>query len=313
MPRATHGKKVTLRLTAAERAHLLEVKAIPSKLKKVIRAASAEEPIGFTPDEALRLTGYVAVEANLTKDKERRRIFDVMSGRIHQAMCLYAEEIMANPTEAATIQRRDSVGRRKSAPKVAVNTDCLYQFKVTLMGIDPPIWRRIQIWDCTLDELHEHIQTAMGWTNSHLHDFEVKGKRYGDPQLIDDGFMDFECIDSTCTTIGDIVPKNGKRFAFKYEYDFGDSWEHEILFEGCPAVDPKAQYPLCLEGARACPPEDVGGAWGYADFLEALTDPNHEQHDEFIEWAGWFKPEKFDAKKTTKAMKKGLPDWRPMN
>ena len=193
-----------------------------------------------------------------------------------------------------------------------MNTDCLYQFKVTLMGIDPPIWRRIQIRDCTLDELHEHVQAAMGWTNTHLHDFEIKGKRYGDPELIDDGFLDFECIDSTCIKISDIVPKNGKRFTFKYEYDFGDSWEHDILFEGCPAVDPEAKYPLCLEGARACPPEDVGGVWGYADFLEALADPKHEQHDEFVKWAGWFKPEKFDAKKTTKAMKKGLPDWRPM-
>jgi hypothetical protein len=152
----------------------------------------------------------------------------------------------------------------------------------------------------------------MGWTNSHLHDFEIKGKRYGDPELIDDGFADFECEDSTCTRISDIVPKNGKPFKFRYEYDFGDSWEHEMLFEGRPAVDPKASYPLCLEGARACPPEDVGGVWGYADFLEALADPKHEQHDEFVEWAGRCKPEAFNTKKATKAMKKGLPDWRSM-
>lgn len=99
---------------------------------------------------------------------------------------------------------------------------------------------------------------------------------------------------------------------FRYEYDFGDSWEHEVLFEGCPAVDPKASYPLCLEGARACLPEDVGGVWGYADFVEALADPKHEQHDEFVEWAGRFMGEAFDAKKATKAMRKGLPDWRSM-
>jgi len=273
MPRTKSDKKVRLQLTAAERTALLEVKVIPSKLKKAIRAASEAEPIAVTPDEALRLTGYVAVEANLAKDSERRKIFDVMSGRIHQAMCLYAEEIMANPTEAAMVQRREPVGRRKTALTAAVNANCLYQFKITLLGIDPPIWRRIQIKDCTLDELHEHIQTAMGWENAHLHDFEIKGKRYGDPELIDDGFADFECEDSTRTRISDIVPKSGKPFTFKYEYDFGDSWEHEILFEGFPPVDSKAKYPLCLEGARDCPPEDVGGVWEYSDFLEALADP----------------------------------------
>lgn len=312
MHRTKSDKKVCLRFSAAERTALLEVKVIPSKFKKAIRAAAEVEPIAVTPDEAFRLTGYVTVEAKLAKDKQRRKLFDVMSGKIHQAICAYTDEFLANPTEAKTVQRREPVGRRKSARRTAVNADRLYQFKITLLGIDPPIWRRIQVKDCTLDELHEHIQTAMGWTNSHLHDFEIKGKRYGDPELIDDGFMDFECVDSTCTKISDIVPKNGKRFGFKYEYDFGDSWEHEVLFEGCPAVDPKASYPLCLEGARACPPEDVGGVWGYSDFLEALADPKHEQHDEFVEWAGRFKPEAFNAKKATTAMKKGLPDWRSM-
>lgn len=129
----------------------------------------------------------------------------------------------------------------------------VYQFKITLLGSKPPIWRRIQVHDCTLVKLHEHIQTAMGWTNSHLHDFEIKGKRYGDPELLDDGFDDFECEDSTITFLSDILPAKGKKFRFRYEYDFGDGWEHDILFEGYPPVDPKAKYPLCLEGERACP------------------------------------------------------------
>jgi hypothetical protein len=90
----------------------------------------------------------------------------------------------------------------------------LYQFKITLLESKPLIWRRIQVKNGTLDKLHEHIQTAMGWTNSHLHQFEIDGKRHGDPELIDDGFDDFECIDSTVTKISEIVPKNGKRFQF---------------------------------------------------------------------------------------------------
>ena len=201
----------------------------------------------------------------------------------------------------------------KFTAKMSKPTDTVYQFKITLLGAKPLIWRRIQVKDCTLDKLHEHIQTAMGWTNSHLHQFEIKGDRYGDPELLDDGFEDFECVDSTKTNLSQILPKNGKRFAFKYEYDFGDGWEHEVLYEGSPPVDPKAMYPLCVEGERACPPEDCGGVWGYGDFLEAIRNPKHEEHETMLEWiGGQFDPEEFDAKEASKAMKKGLPDWRSM-
>ena len=186
----------------------------------------------------------------------------------------------------------------------------LYQFKITLLESQPPIWRRIQVKDSTLDKLHERIQTAMGWTNSHLHQFEIDGERYGDPELLDDGFEDFECVDSTVTMISQIVPKDGKRFRFLYEYDFGDGWEHEILFEGCLTTEKGGRYPLCVEGERNCPPEDVGGVWGYAEFVEAINNPKHEQHDDFVEWAGEFDPEEFDAGETTKVMRRGLPDWR---
>jgi hypothetical protein len=186
----------------------------------------------------------------------------------------------------------------------------LYQFKVTLLESSPPIWRRTQVKNCTLDKLHEHIQTAMGWTNTHLHQFDIGGESYGDPELLNDGFDDFECIDSTVTKIRDVVPQDGKRFAFLYKYDFGDGWTHEVLFEGCLRAVRGGRYPLCLEGERSCPPEDVGGVWGYDDFLEALANPKHEEHETYLEWAGEFDPEKFDAAKATKAMRRGLPDWR---
>ena len=201
----------------------------------------------------------------------------------------------------------------KAIPKKSKPTDTVYQFKITLLGAKPPIWRRIQVRDCTLDKLHEHIQTALGWTNSHLHQFDIKGNRYGDPELLNDGFEDFECVDSTKINLSQILPKTGKRFTFKYEYDFGDGWEHEVLFEGSPTVDSKAKYPLCLEGERACPPEDCGGVWGYGDFLEAIRNPKHEEHENMLEWIGGrFDSEDFDPKQATKEMKKGLPDWRSM-
>ena len=191
--------------------------------------------------------------------------------------------------------------------------DTIYQFKITIQESRPPIWRRIQVQDCTLDKLHEHIQTAMGWTNSHLHHFKLGEQLYGDPQLMADNFEEMEYLDSTTTKISDILPKKGKRFSFIYEYDFGDSWEHEVLFEGVVPPDSKVKYPLCLEGARACPPDDCGGVWGYSDFVEAIQNPDHERHEELLEWVGGrFDPEKFDPAKATKAMRKGLPDWRSM-
>jgi hypothetical protein len=187
----------------------------------------------------------------------------------------------------------------------------LYQFKITLLDSDPPIWRRIQVKDGTLDRLHEHIQTAMGWTNSHLHHFRIGQQLYGDPLLMQENFEDMDYKDSTTTRLSDILPKSGKRFRFEYEYDFGDGWRHEVLFEGCLRAERGKRYPLCVEGERACPPEDVGGVWGYQEFVEAISDPEHEDHDGLLEWAGGsFDPEAFDPTAATRAMRRGLPDWR---
>jgi hypothetical protein len=111
----------------------------------------------------------------------------------------------------------------------------------------------------------------------------------------------------------DILPKTGQPLRMVYEYDFGDSWEHEVLFEGCPKAEAGRQYPVCLEGERACPPEDVGGVGGYADFLQTIQDKSHEERVEMLEWGGgWFDPEEFDPATATKSMRKGLPDWRSM-
>ena len=169
-------------------------------------------------------------------------------------------------------------------------TTTFYQFKITLLESKPPIWRRIHVNDCTLDKLHEHIQTAMGWTNSHLHHFKVGEQLYGDPMLMEENMEDMDYKDSTRTKLSAILPSTGKRFSFQYEYDFGDSWDHEVLFEGVVPPDPKVKYPRCLEGATACPPEDCGGVWGYSDFLEAIRNKDHEEHERTLRWAGgWFR------------------------
>lgn len=190
----------------------------------------------------------------------------------------------------------------------------LYQFKITPLDFKPIIWQRIQAKSGTLNKLHEHIQTAMGWTNSHLHQFEISGERYGDPELLDDGFADDDpFIESTCIKFEEVVPKSGDRLTFEYEYDFGDGWQHEIIFEDCLKSEKGMRYPDCLEGENACPPEDVGGVGGYAEYLAAIGNPDHEQHEDLLEWRGKFDPKQFDAEKTTKKKLRGLPDWRRMS
>ncbi len=188
--------------------------------------------------------------------------------------------------------------------------DKVFQFKITLRDAKPAIWRRIQVPGGTLDSLHDHLQTAMGWTNSHLHQFHIRDDRYGNSQLLGDGWGDDDYEDSTALTLDTLLPKGKRKFRFVYEYDFGDGWEHDIEFEGRFPRVPGEKYPLCLDGQRACPPEDVGGVWGYAEYLEALADPDDEQHDDMLEWNGPFDPDRFDPKQASKAMRKGLPRWR---
>ncbi len=187
----------------------------------------------------------------------------------------------------------------------------VYQLKITLLGIEPLIWRRIQVPDETLDALHEQIQTAMGWTNSHLHHFRIGKKLVADPMLLEENFDAMGYGDSTTTRLSDILSRKRGRFSFEYEYDFGDSWLHEVLFEERSPPQAGQTYPVCLDGARACPPEDVGGCWGYQDFLAAIADPQHESHAEMIEWAGRkFDPDAFSPVAATRRMKRGLPGGR---
>lgn len=199
----------------------------------------------------------------------------------------------------------------KKRPAAKATERIVYQFKITLLETQPPIWRRILVPDGTLDDLHEHIQTAMGWTNSHLHQFEIKGRIYGDPELLDDGMGDIEFVDALESKLSNHVGGRRRLKKFTYTYDFGDGWEHEIVFEGAAPAEAGKKYPCCIDGKRACPPEDVGGVWGYPEFLEAIRNPKHEEHESYLEWIGGaFDPEAFSAAEATKAMKKGLPNWR---
>jgi len=182
---------------------------------------------------------------------------------------------------------------KKPAAKPAKATIAapVYQLKITLKDFRPPIWRRVLVpGSADLYRLHWVVQIAMGWTNSHLHQFIIDGEYYSIPSE-----DDWEAVkDERRLTLAQIAPAARRKFV--YEYDFGDSWEHEILVEKILPPDPAVKHAVCLDGRRACPPEDVGGVWGYAEFLEAIRNPEHEEHDSYLEWIGGdFDPDEFDV------------------
>ncbi|QDU92511.1 IS1096 element passenger TnpR family protein [Lignipirellula cremea] len=185
----------------------------------------------------------------------------------------------------------------------------VYRLKITLRGASPPIWRRIETTDVTLGKLHELIQTAMGWTNSHLHQFEVGDLRLMDSRLFMDDFQDLGAMDYAGVRLSHLLAPQGSKKQLIYLYDFGDGWEHKVTLEAVSLVEPGVSYPRCTGGKRACPPEDVGGVWGFVDFVAAVTDPDHSEHDAMLEWYGPFDPAAFDPKEATQQMKEGLPEW----
>jgi len=273
-----------LKLTQQQRETLIEFTQLSRNLKKKIeQAGEGTQIVPVTWNELHKLNDETGQAAVYARSPHKKRLMAVM-GRVVK----FFEEEHAEVFNLAPVK--------------PAKTGLLFQFKITLLDIKPAIWRRIQVPDCTLTDLHEFIQAAFGWENYHLHQFEIDGVQYSQPAPDGDDFdMDFE--DETDVLLSKLLPKSAKRCQWVYEYDFGDGWRHEVLFEGFPPSDPKAKPPLCLEGERACPPEDCGGPPGYADYLEAIADLEHEQHDEMLEWRGPFDPEAFDAKKATKEMR----------
>jgi hypothetical protein len=145
--------------------------------------------------------------------------------------------------------------------------------------------------------LHDSFQVVMGWTDSHLHQFEKDGKVWGDPR--NDEFGEFDIVEESRIPLNKALKMEGDSMI--YVYDFGDDWRHEVILEKILDPEGSSNRPVCLGGARRCPPEDVGGAYGYQEFLEAIFDPTHEDYDQFIRWAGGhFQAEEFDLKAVNK-------------
>jgi len=172
----------------------------------------------------------------------------------------------------------------------------VYQFKITLNGIRPPIWRRIQVPEAySFWDLHVAIQDSMGWCDCHLHEFQVVNPKYGCIELI--GIPNDEWGGDPVTAGWKAPIKryfSANNTKSTYMYDFGDGWEHKIELEKILPAVPLAEYPICITGRRACPPEDCGGPYGYENFLEIIADPSHDEHESMMEWIGReFHPEIF--------------------
>jgi len=175
----------------------------------------------------------------------------------------------------------------------------LYEIRVQMRDIEPPVWRILRVRPQTsLSRLHKILQRVMGWTNSHLHLFEIDGKPYGEG----DFEWDFDVQDYRGMRLDKIFTEG--RTSFLYEYDLGDSWRHDITLLGMVEGDPGEKI-ACIAGARACPPEDCGGVSGYYHLLEARAAPGHEDHDMLMEWVGGkFDPEAFDVEAVDRALKR---------
>jgi hypothetical protein len=202
------------------------------------------------------------------------------------------EEGKSGGKYAVTHQRASLPAKRtRNAEK---SKPASYQLKITLDDCHPAVWRRLRVPDCTLEELHELVQTAMGWHNGHLHEFSAGKERFAMDGMDEFGDLDDDAREESAVRLSELVDAGHKKL--NYWYDFGDDWRHTIKIEKTLEAMADGDLAVCVAGAGACPPEDIGGVWGYAEFLEALADPTHERHEELAGWyGGEFDPTAFDV------------------
>ncbi len=277
-------ESLELKLSEAQRHTILKYTEVPAILAERLAAkGTGAKATQFTLDELDDLFDHVAESVYRAKGNERQKVLRI------------AEKV--SKLLGSTIDPAETPKRR-----LATSSDSVFQLKIALRAIDPPIWRRVQTKDCTLEELHALIQVTMGWEFEHLYRFIIGGVEYSDLEMASDD----EVGDACDTKLSEVLPIQNRRPRFQYEYDFGDGWIHQLIVEErFPPVE-GVKYPICVAGQRACPPEDCGGPWSYADFVETISNPDHEKHEETLEWVGdGCDPEAFDIEAVNKELATG--------
>jgi hypothetical protein len=262
-----------VKLSEGQRLTIVKYAELPAHLAGRLAAkGTATKGTQFTLDELDELLDHVEWSVYRAKGNEKQKVLRIVE-KVSRLL-------------GSTIDPDEMPG-----PRLPKKTDTVFQIKITLRGIVPPIWRRIQTTDCTLAELHEVIQVTMGWEFEHLYRFNIGGVQYADLEMA--SFDDVE--DAFDIRLSEVLPASNRRPRFEYEYDFGDQWIHQVIVEERFPPEKGVKYPLCMAGERACPPEDCGGPWGYPEFVEEISNPDHRRHEQMLEWVGGeFDPEKFD-------------------
>lgn len=188
---------------------------------------------------------------------------------------------------------------------MATQVKTVHRLKVTLRQVKPPVWRRIEVAsNIKLSELSGVLEAAMGWLGGHLHAFEADGVLFEIPDGESFGFR--RTRDERKARLGEVLP--AVKSKMRWDYDFGDGWEHDVVVEAIEPMKSDATYPVCIAGKRTCPHDDCGGPWGYGNLLAAISDPTHEEHEELSEWLPpGFDAEAFDIVEATEMMRSTRP------
>lgn len=183
------------------------------------------------------------------------------------------------------------MAKKKTKLKAVSQSPKVYEFKVSLLGTSPVVWRSFLAHEIIdLSELHMLIQMTMGWEARHLYEFKINGQSYGEIDI--DSEFENDMLEAEGVTFGDVI-KNSKKFT--YIYDFGDGWQHEVEIVKVLEHDPRMSYPVCIAGENACPPEDCGGPPGFEDLKKTLAGKDSEEKDEMLTWVnGFYNPKTFD-------------------
>ena len=234
----------------------------------------------------------------LTREMIPAELLEHLAG----ALRFYEGQWVDDPRDHHQDFEGQTLTRRETASRGTMATAQVYQFKLALVGIEPPIWRRIQVPDTySFWDLHVALQDSMGWLDYHLHVFRVRGPGAGDCEQI--GIPDDDPFKGDKPTLpGWEVPItrnfSGPGTTVPYEYDFGDGWKHELTLEAILPRQAGQKYPICVDGARACPPEDCGGVYGYENLLTVIQDPTNEEYERILEWLGGrYDPDGFDPER----------------